>query len=202
LITDAQHLQEIADILPRCPHLHSLIICGDLLMAFLFGGTVVIESSFLYLFEIIDLIIREKVTGFPIVPTITALLLKLKNLESYDFSSLRYITNTAQAIPLYISELRQIFPRTKFYSMYGLTECKRVSSLPPEEFDRRPTSVGIAMPNTEVYWLGRFLKEGEEGMKNRSRRPSNSPFKTDDAVEQAVLRVRGRHPAWGGRKIR
>jgi acyl-CoA synthetase (AMP-forming)/AMP-acid ligase II len=35
--------------------------------------------------------------------------------------------------------------------MYGLTECKRVSYLPPEELDRRPTSVGRGMPNEQVY---------------------------------------------------
>jgi acyl-CoA synthetase (AMP-forming)/AMP-acid ligase II len=35
--------------------------------------------------------------------------------------------------------------------MYGLTECKRVSYLPPDLIDRKPDSVGIAMPNTEVY---------------------------------------------------
>lgn len=35
--------------------------------------------------------------------------------------------------------------------MYGLTECKRVSYLPPEEIDLRPTSVGKAIPNEEVY---------------------------------------------------
>jgi len=35
--------------------------------------------------------------------------------------------------------------------MYGLTECKRVAYLPPEELDRRPGSVGIAIPNTEVW---------------------------------------------------
>ena len=35
--------------------------------------------------------------------------------------------------------------------MYGLTECKRVSYLPPEQVDIRPTSVGRGMPNEEVY---------------------------------------------------
>jgi len=55
---------------------------------------------------------------------------------------------------------------------------------------------------TGYKWMSRFLEEGEEGMRNRSRRPSSSPFKTDDALEQAVLSVRGCHPAWGGRKIR
>lgn len=124
----------------------------QILMAFKFGGTVVLEKTFLYPYRIIDLLIKEKITGFPIVPTIAAILLKLINLDKYDFSNLRYITNTAQALPpKYITELQRVFPSAKIYSMYGLTECKRVSYLPPEELKRRPTSVGKAMPNTEVY---------------------------------------------------
>jgi long-chain acyl-CoA synthetase len=35
--------------------------------------------------------------------------------------------------------------------MYGLTECKRVSYLPPAELLRRPASVGKAMPNSETW---------------------------------------------------
>jgi len=55
---------------------------------------------------------------------------------------------------------------------------------------------------TGYKWLSRFLMQGEDGMRNRSRRPFSSPFKTDEMVEQAVLRIRDRHSAWGGRKIR
>src|SRR6185436_9140510 len=33
----------------------------------------------------------------------------------------------------------------------GLTECKRCTYLPPEELERRPGSVGIAIPGTEAY---------------------------------------------------
>lgn len=140
----------------------------QVLMAFKFGGTVVLESSFLYLYRIIDLIVKEKVTGFPIIPTIAALLFKLKYLEEYDFSKLRYITNTAQALPSkYMDQLQKIFPHTKIYSMYGLTECKRVSYLPPEEIKKRPTSVGKAMPNTEVYIVdengNKITRPGEIG---------------------------------------
>ena len=35
--------------------------------------------------------------------------------------------------------------------MYGLTECKRCTYLPPEDLDRKPLSVGIAIPNTELW---------------------------------------------------
>jgi acyl-CoA synthetase (AMP-forming)/AMP-acid ligase II len=96
-------------------------------------------------------LVSERVTGFPLVPTISALLLQM-DLGKYDLSSLRYVTNTAAALPTaHILELRQRLPHVRLYSMYGLTECKRVSYLPPEQIDRRPTSVGRGMPNEEVY---------------------------------------------------
>jgi len=50
--------------------------------------------------------------------------------------------------------------------MYGLTECKRVSYLPPDQIDQRPGSVGIAMPNEEVFILdgqGNEVGPGEVG---------------------------------------
>ncbi len=132
----------------------------QVLMSFKFGGTVVLEKSFIYPYRIIDLMIKEGVTGFPIVPAVAAILFRMRNLEKYDFSSLRYITNTAQALPVkYIKQMQKIFSGVKIYSMYGLTECKRVSYLPPEELGERPASVGKAMPNCEVYIVG---DDGEE----------------------------------------
>lgn len=124
----------------------------QVLMAFKFGGTVVLERSFTYPYQVIQKMIQEKVTGFPGVPTVFAILLELKDLDRFDFSALRYITNTAAAFPpAYIQKLRKILPHVRVYSMYGLTECKRVSYLPPEEIDRRPSSVGRGMPNEEVW---------------------------------------------------
>jgi acyl-CoA synthetase (AMP-forming)/AMP-acid ligase II len=124
----------------------------QVLMAFKIGGTLVLEQSFAYPYEIIKQMMREKVTGFPGVPTIFAILLQMEDLKKYNLSSLRYITNTAAALPVeHIKRIREAFPQAKLYSMYGLTECKRVSYLPPEELDRRPASVGRGMPNEEVW---------------------------------------------------
>ncbi len=76
----------------------------------------------------------------------------MDDIKRHDFSCLRYISNTAAALPVsHIQKLRELFPVTKIYSMYGLTECKRVSYLPPEQLDIRPDSVGKGMPNTEAY---------------------------------------------------
>jgi acyl-CoA synthetase (AMP-forming)/AMP-acid ligase II len=96
--------------------------------------------------------VKERVTGFPGVPTVFAILLQMEDLKRYDLGSLRYLTNTAASLPVeHIQRLRNIFPQAKLYSMYGLTECKRVSYLPPEELDQRPGSVGRGMPNEEVW---------------------------------------------------
>ena len=123
----------------------------QVLMAFMIGGTVVLERSFTYPYRIIELLNQEHVTGFPIVPTISALLLQL-DLAAHRFPALRYITNTAAALPTdHIRRLRLLLPDVKIFSMYGLTECKRVSYLPPDQIDIRPASVGRGMPNEEVY---------------------------------------------------
>ena len=50
-------------------------------------------------------------------------------------------------------------------------------------------------------WIGRFSEEGEAGLKDRSRRPGNSPAKTPEDVETKVITLRDNHPAWGGRKL-
>ena len=138
----------------------------QLLMAFKFGGTLVLERSFTYPAAVLRRVEQEKVTGFPGVPTLFAMLLQM-DLSRFDLSSLRYLTNTAAALPVeHIRRLRDAFPWARLYSMYGLTECKRTLYLPPEELDRRPGSVGIAIPGTEV-WIederGTRLGPGEIG---------------------------------------
>jgi acyl-CoA synthetase (AMP-forming)/AMP-acid ligase II len=123
----------------------------QLLMTFKVGATLILERGFAYPYVLIETLMREKVTGLPLVPTISSILLQM-NLSQFKFPHLRYISNTAAALPTeHIRKLRELFPHVKLYSMYGLTECKRVSYLPPDQIDIRPTSVGKGMPNEEVY---------------------------------------------------
>jgi transposase len=44
-------------------------------------------------------------------------------------------------------------------------------------------------------WLRRFLTEGEQGLKDRPRRPNHAPGKTDLAVERAIIDLRNEHPS-------
>ncbi|MBP1887962.1 class I adenylate-forming enzyme family protein [Sinorhizobium mexicanum] len=124
----------------------------QLLMAVRLGATLVLEKSFAFPQAIFERIRTEGVTGFPLVPTMAAMILQMRDLEPGFLPSLRYISNTAAALPpAHISRLRELFPSARLYSMYGLTECKRCTYLPPEQLDRRPGSVGIAIPNTEAF---------------------------------------------------
>ncbi len=121
-------------------------------MAIKVGATVVLEKSFAYPAAVLQRMRQERVTGFPLVPTMAALLLRMKDLEPGSVPHLGYITNTAAALPpAHIARLQELFPTTRIYSMYGLTECKRCTYLPPEQLSVRPESVGKAIPNTEVY---------------------------------------------------
>ena len=115
-----------------------------------FGGTVVLEPSFAYPHAVLSKLIEEQATGFPLVPTMSSLLLQM-DLGKYDLSCLRYITSAGAALPVeHIERLRGLLPHVRIYPMYGQTECARVTYLAPEQLDRRPTSVGRGMPNQET----------------------------------------------------
>jgi acyl-CoA synthetase (AMP-forming)/AMP-acid ligase II len=123
-----------------------------MIMAFREGARLVLERSFAFPAQILKLIVEEGVTAFPGVPTIFAILGEIRILREYDFSKIRYVTNTAAALPVkHILMLRDLFPSARIYSMYGLTECKRCTYLPPQDLARKPDSVGIAIPNTELW---------------------------------------------------
>lgn len=139
----------------------------QIVMGFMVGATVVLERSFSFPVKILELMAKEKVTVFPGVPTMFSMIMALKNLAQFDLRQLRMITNTAAALSeRHIRELRALFPQATLFSMYGLTECKRVTYLPPDQLDVRPTSVGRGMPNEEVWLVdeqGRRLPNGSTG---------------------------------------
>lgn len=89
------------------------------------------------------------------------------------------------------SEVSVMDQRDEFVSLAGL-EGSNV-----RELCRR---YGVS-PTTGYKWLGRYAAEGRGGLADRSRRPLRSPGRTASGVEERVLALRDRHPAWGGRKL-
>ena len=116
------------------------------------GFTVVLERSFAYPYDVLKRIGEYRVTGLPGVPTIFAKMLEFAPFEGLNLGSLRYLSNTAAPFPsAHIQALRQLLPQAAIFSMYGLTECTRVSYLHPSRLEAKMTSVGRAMPNSETY---------------------------------------------------
>ncbi|MBU1424395.1 MAG: acyl--CoA ligase [Gammaproteobacteria bacterium] len=124
----------------------------QMIMAFRMGARLILERSFAFPAQILKQMVDEGVTAFPGVPTIFSVLAEFKSLKDYDLSRIRCVTNAAAALPLkHIQMLREVFPTARIYSMYGLTECNRCSYLPPKDIDRKTLSIGIAIPNTEMW---------------------------------------------------
>lgn len=139
----------------------------QVLMSSRVGATLVLQRSLAFPVKVLETMVREKVTVLPGVPTVFSMLLNLSSLSTYDLHTLRSVTNTAAALSLaQIEAIRRAFPQATLFSMYGLTECKRVSYLPPDQLDIRPMSVGRGMPNEEVWLIdesGRRLPNGSTG---------------------------------------
>lgn len=141
---------------------------NQLLTAVEQGATTIIST-----FRLGDDIVRDLrdhvVTGLAGVPTVWAILTRAApSLAKTPLPHLRYITNSGGRVPQEtVKALREKLPDTKIYLMYGLTEAFRSTFLPPEEIDSRPTSIGKAIPECEIFIVtdkGQRAKPGEPGI--------------------------------------
>lgn len=140
---------------------------NQIMTAFQQGATIVL-INFTFARDIVQALVKERITGLAGVPTVWTLLAHAQSsLHKTPVPHLRYITNTGGAMPqTALATLRKLLPDTKVFLMYGLTEAFRSTYLPPEELDRRPTSMGKAIPNTEILVVnehGQPCKPGEIG---------------------------------------
>lgn len=125
---------------------------SQLTTAFCAGARVVL-LNYLLPVDVLRTLEREHVTGLTAVPPLWVALAELDWPASVA-AHLRYFANTGGKLPRRVLErLRALAPQAKPYLMYGLTEAFRATYLPPEEIDRRPDSIGRAIPNAEVFVL-------------------------------------------------
>lgn len=118
--------------------------------------------------EIVRELARHRITGLAGVPTVWTILTRAApSLPKTPLPDLRYITSSGGAVPeATVRRLRELLPATRIYLMYGLTEAFRSTFLPPDEVARRPTSIGKAIPESEVLVInaeGRPAAPGEPG---------------------------------------
>ncbi len=117
------------------------------------AGARVVLLNYLLPRDVLKAMAREKVTGLTAVPP---LYIQLTQLEwpAQIGEHLRYFANTGGRMPREtLAALRARVPKARPFLMYGLTEAFRSTYLPPEEVDRRPDSIGKAIPNAEILVL-------------------------------------------------
>ncbi len=130
------------------------------------SGATVILLDYLLPKDVIRTLKRTNATGLAGVPPLWIQITKLTWPDSIK-NHLRYITNSGGAMPQStLSILQNKLPNTDIYLMYGLTEAFRSTYLPPDQINTRPTSIGKAIPNAEIFVINsnnEECKPGEEG---------------------------------------
>jgi acyl-CoA ligase (AMP-forming) (exosortase A-associated) len=120
---------------------------SQLTCAFYRGATAVLLNH-LFARDIVRAVAEEGITGLAAVPPLWN---QLARLEWPAATTLRYLTNSGGAMPgATLARLRAALPAAEVFLMYGLTEAFRSTYLPPSDIDRRPGSMGRAIPNAEV----------------------------------------------------
>jgi transposase len=60
---------------------------------------------------------------------------------------------------------------------------------------------GVSRP-TGYRWINRYKESGPEGLLNLSSKPHSCSHTTPEAIENAILALRGKYPSWGARKLK
>jgi acyl-CoA ligase (AMP-forming) (exosortase A-associated) len=130
------------------------------------SGAHVVLVNYLLPSDIVIACAKHGVTGLTCVPPLWIQIAELRWPEEVA-QKLRYFANTGGRMPRAIlKKLRAIFTRASPYLMYGLTEAFRSTYLDPSEVDRRPNSIGKAIPNAEILVVrqdGSICDANEEG---------------------------------------
>lgn len=130
------------------------------------AGAHVVLMNYLLPKDVVRLCAAHRVTGLTCVPP---LWIQIADLEwpAEVAASMRYFANTGGRMPrATLDKLRSHFPAAKPFLMYGLTEAFRSTYLDPAEVDRRPDSIGKAIPNAEILVVrpdGSRCEPGEDG---------------------------------------
>ena len=118
------------------------------------AGASIVLHNYLLARDVPKACARHAVTGLTAVPPLWFQLVEAP-WDDASRANLRYFANTGGHMPrATLQRLRRLFPNAAPYLMYGLTEAFRSTYLPPAEVDRRPDSIGKAIPNAEILVVG------------------------------------------------
>jgi acyl-CoA ligase (AMP-forming) (exosortase A-associated) len=136
----------------------------------LYKGASIYFHDLVFPKDLFELVAQKRITALPVMPVIISKMFDPRFFvptAGLDFSALRYVCTSGGFVSqAMIDHLRATFPKADLFLMYGLTEAFRSSYLPPEQVQYRPTSIGKAIPDVELYVLdeqGRICPPGVPG---------------------------------------
>lgn len=117
----------------------------------LVGGTLVMPKATIPT-EVVRTIDTHDVNALAMVPTMWIPLVRLLVDQSRALDGIRYVANSGGPLPTDVQKAwPKVFPNARPYLMYGMTEGFRSTYLPPEDFLRKPGSIGVPLPDVEIY---------------------------------------------------
>ena len=125
--------------------LNQLLCCARL------GATLVLQRS-TFPADVCRTLAERRVTVMAAVPPLWIQLMGPQSpLAEMELPALRLMTNSGGRLPAQVVQrYRDRFPHVEVVLMYGLSEAFRSTYLPASEVDRRPESIGRAIPETEI----------------------------------------------------
>jgi acyl-CoA synthetase (AMP-forming)/AMP-acid ligase II len=144
---------------------------SQLTTAFRVGACAVL-MNYLLPRDVVRAVEREKITGLAAVPPLWVQLAQLDWPEGVALATCATSPTPAATCPSPPwTPCAPGCPRPSPYLMYGLTEAFRSTYLPPEEVDRRPDSMGKAIPNAEIL----VVREDGTPLRPRRARRTGAP---------------------------
>ena len=131
-----------------------------------YAGGAVVPLDYLTPRDVIKACVRHQVTTLAAVPPLWVQLVE-QDWPPEVVIVMRRLTNSGGALTAdLVRTLRHIFPKSRLFPMYGLTEAFRSTYLDPSLVDTHPTSMGKAIPFAEILVIndaGEIAADGEEG---------------------------------------
>ncbi len=131
-------------------------------IGFLYGNLHILMGRF-DVEEAFKLIEKYRVTTFPGVPTMFAMMLHSPLRSQYDLSTLKNCTSSAAPMPV---ELMRNFEKTfdcAIYEAYGLSEASPALSINYYNRPRKPGSIGQPLPEVDVRIVDEDDRDVEKG---------------------------------------
>jgi long-chain acyl-CoA synthetase len=183
-------------ILCMTPLFHSYAVAMCLHNAANCGGTMVIVPRFTP-DAVFQLMVAERITILAGSPTIFAALIKHERFSSSYFSTLRISYSGASALPEGLLRRWEEATDVSVLEGYGQSEAGPVLAFNPQHGVRKPQSVGVPLPKTEIQIVDpetgtRVLEVGAVG-EIRARGPQimqgyrNRPEETSQALRNEWL---------------